>query len=77
MSTSDKLLLILTLFTGCEPTVFVASFDNVDPGTLSIAPAFFSLDQGVVNATLGDVGATAFGNLQLPANFIPGKLLHL
>jgi hypothetical protein len=56
----------------CEPTVFIASFDNVDPGTLQIAQNFFALDAGVVNATLGDLGATVLDNLKLPANFILG-----
>jgi hypothetical protein len=56
----------------CEPTVFIASFDNVDPGTSQIAQNFFALDAGVVNATLGDLGATILENLKLPENLILG-----
>ena len=61
--------------TGCEPAVFVASFDNVDPGTTLIAQTFFALDQGVVDATLGEVGVTFLDNLKLPAAFILGMSL--
>lgn len=57
---------------GCETTVFVASFDFVDPGTLQIAQNFFSLDKGVVNATLGDIGVNIFDKLDLPANVVLG-----
>jgi len=56
----------------CEPTIFIASFDNVDPGTSSIANNFFALDQGVVSATLGDVGVSVLSHLSLPTNFILG-----
>jgi hypothetical protein len=62
---------------GCETTVFVASFDFVDPGTLQIAQNLFSLDQGVVNATLGDIGVDIFENLNLPANVVLGTLALL
>jgi len=57
---------------GCETTVFVASFDFVDPGTLQIAQNLFSLDKGVVNATLGDIGVNIFDQLDLPANVVLG-----
>jgi len=56
----------------CEPTVFIASFDNVDPGTSSIAQNFFALDQGVVDATLGEIGVSVLDHLDLPTNFILG-----
>jgi hypothetical protein len=59
---------------GCEATVFVASFDFVDPGTLQIAQNLFSLDKGVVNATLGDIGVNIFDHLDLPANVVLGML---
>jgi hypothetical protein len=59
---------------GCETTVFVASFDFVDPGTLQIAQNLFSLDKGIVNATLGDIGVDIFANLNLPANVVLGTL---
>jgi hypothetical protein len=56
----------------CEPTIFVASFDHVDPGTSQIAQNFFALDQGVVDATLGEIGVSVLDHLDLPANFILG-----
>jgi hypothetical protein len=37
----------------CEKAVFVAALDSNDPGTSSMAPNLFSLDAGVLNATLG------------------------
>jgi hypothetical protein len=63
---------ILISFIACEPTVFIASFDNVDPGTSSIAQNFFALDQGVVDATLGEIGVSVLDHLDLPTNFILG-----
>jgi len=56
----------------CEPTVFIASFDNVDPGTLTIAQNFFSLNQGVVDATLGEIGVSVLDSIKLPENFVLG-----
>ncbi|KIM92214.1 hypothetical protein PILCRDRAFT_115312 [Piloderma croceum F 1598] len=60
---------------GCEPAVFIASFDDVDPGTSLIAQNFFALDQGVVDATLGEVGVNFFEHLKLPPAFILGMSL--
>lgn len=56
----------------CDPTVFVASFDHVDPGTSQIAQNFFALDEAVVDATLGEIGVSVLDHLELPANFILG-----
>jgi len=56
----------------CETTVFVASFDNYDPGTESFAQTFFGLDQGVVDATLGEIGISVLDSIKLPTNFILG-----
>jgi hypothetical protein len=56
----------------CEPTIFIASFDQVDPGVSQIAQNFFALDQGVVDATLGEIGVSVLDHLNLPANFILG-----
>ena len=39
----------------CSPTVFVAGFNNEDPGVNTIAQNFFSLRPDVVTATLGGV----------------------
>jgi hypothetical protein len=58
---------------GCSPTVFVASFDFVDPGTQQTAQSFLSLDQGVVNATLGEIGVDFLSHLKLPANVVLGS----
>jgi len=66
---------MLSPSTGCEPAVFVASFDDVDPGTSLIAQNFFALDQGVVDATLGEVGVNILDHLKLPAAFILGMSL--
>ncbi|KZP30790.1 RmlC-like cupin, partial [Athelia psychrophila] len=56
----------------CEPTVFIASFDNVDPGTSQIAQNFFKLNAGVINATLGDIGVSVLDAAKLPENIILG-----
>ena len=37
----------------CERAVFVAALDSDNPGTLQLAQTLFSLNAGVVNATLG------------------------
>jgi hypothetical protein len=55
----------------------VASFDAVDPGTSTIAQNFFALDQGVIDATLGEVGVSFLDHLKLPANFILGMSMFL
>lgn len=58
--------------TACEPTIFVASFDNVDPGTSHIAPNFFALNQSVVDATLGEIGVSVLDHLEIPPNLVLG-----
>ena len=63
---------VLIIFIACETTVFVASFDNYDPGTESFAQTFFGLDQGVVDATLGEIGISVLDSIKLPTNFILG-----
>ena len=50
----------------------MASFDNPDPGTDTIANLFFGLDPGVVSATLTDLGVTYMENLVLPSSIIKG-----
>ncbi len=37
----------------CEPLVTANAFGTDDPGILNVANAYFSLNQAVVNATLG------------------------
>ncbi|KAF5975127.1 spherulin 1A precursor [Fusarium coicis] len=39
----------------CEDAVFVAAFDNADPGVNQVAQNFFALNGDVVQATLGGV----------------------
>jgi len=56
----------------CNTTVFVSSFDYYDPGTLSLAQTLFGLDQGVVDATLGEIGVSVLDSIKLPTNFIIG-----
>ncbi|KZP30792.1 RmlC-like cupin [Athelia psychrophila] len=56
----------------CEPTIFIASFDEVDPGTSQIAQNFFKLNQAVVEATLGDFGVSVLDATKLPENIILG-----
>ena len=58
----------------CQPTVFIASFDDSDPGTSSIANNLLALDKGVVAATLGEIGMDILEHIQLPENFILGML---
>jgi len=56
----------------CEPTIFIACFDNVDPGTSSIANDLLALNREVVDATLGSIGVNVLNNINLPDNFILG-----
>ena len=39
----------------CEPAVFVAGFNSVDPGVSQISQNFFRLRPDIVEATLGDI----------------------
>ena len=56
----------------CQPTVFVSSFDYYDPGTGQAAQQLFGLDQGVVAATLGELGVNVLGNIKIPNNVAKG-----
>ncbi|KAF7561152.1 hypothetical protein G7046_g2987 [Stylonectria norvegica] len=61
----------------CEDTVFVAGFDNEDPGVSQIAQNFFSLRKDVVQATLGGIGTLNGQDIdsfreQIPANIALG-----
>ncbi|KAF8511555.1 RmlC-like cupin domain-containing protein [Hysterangium stoloniferum] len=56
----------------CEPVTFVASFDSVDFGALTIAQSFFSFDKQITNATLGSLGVQVLDNLNLPKNIVLG-----
>ncbi|EJD52234.1 RmlC-like cupin [Auricularia subglabra TFB-10046 SS5] len=48
---------------GCEPAVFVAAFNNEDPGVLQIAQRFFGLPAPIVGATLGGLGVQEVAGL--------------
>lgn len=69
---AHAIVLYLTLALACEPTVFIASFDNVDPGTSQIAQNFLALDKNVIDATLGEIGVSVLDHIELPDNFILG-----
>ncbi|KAJ7117738.1 RmlC-like cupin domain-containing protein [Mycena epipterygia] len=60
--------------TGCEPAMFVAAFNNEDPGVLSLAQRFFGLPPDIVQATLGDIGLQEFEELaaMIPDNIAVG-----
>ncbi|KAJ7671290.1 RmlC-like cupin domain-containing protein [Mycena polygramma] len=42
--------------TGCEPALFVSSFNAEDPGVLQAGQRFLGLSPDIVAATLGDIG---------------------
>ncbi|KAJ7117674.1 RmlC-like cupin domain-containing protein [Mycena epipterygia] len=60
--------------TGCKPAMFVAAFNNEDPGVLSVAQRFFGLPPDIVQATLGDIGLLEFEELaaMIPDNVAVG-----
>lgn len=59
---------------GCEKAVFVAALDSNDPGTSSVAQNFFSLDAGVLNATLGYPETVDGRNFEAFRKAIPANL---
>ncbi|KAL4905227.1 hypothetical protein BDW74DRAFT_178230 [Aspergillus multicolor] len=61
----------------CEDTVFVAGFNNADPGVSQVARSFFSLRKDVVQATLGGIHTLNGQDLEsfremIPANIVLG-----
>jgi len=60
--------------TGCEPAVFVAAFNNEDPGVLSIAQRYFGLPPDIVGAALGGLGVEEVVGLEskIPDNVAVG-----
>jgi hypothetical protein len=58
----------------CEKAVFVAALNSEDPGTSRIAQNFFSLDPGVVNATLGYPRIVNGGDVKDFKKTIPNNL---
>src|SRR5436309_1087125 len=53
----------------CEPALFVAGFNNEDPGVLTIANSFIgALPADIVGASLGNLNITKVDDLK---NFLP------
>lgn len=58
----------------CEPAVFVAGFNNVDPGVEQIAQTFFGLRPDVVSYTLGGVYTIEGADLESFRDHIPANV---
>ncbi|KZV75803.1 RmlC-like cupin [Peniophora sp. CONT] len=58
----------------CEAAMFVAGFNNEDPGVTSIAQRFFGLPSSVVGAALGGLGVVVVAEMSylIPDNVIQG-----
>lgn len=58
----------------CEEAVFVAGFNNVDPGVEQVAQAFFNLNPAVVGATLGGVSTLNGQDIESFREHIPDNV---
>ncbi|GKT44766.1 spherulin-1A [Colletotrichum spaethianum] len=58
----------------CEDAVFVAGFNNVDPGVEQVAQTFFNLRPDVVSATLGGVQTIDGADLESFRDHIPANI---
>ncbi|RYP92296.1 hypothetical protein DL770_001609 [Monosporascus sp. CRB-9-2] len=58
----------------CEDTVFVAGFNDPDPGVEQVAQAFFNLNPDVVSATLGGVTSLDGKDIESFREFIPANI---
>lgn len=58
----------------CEDAVFVAGFDNADPGVSQIAQNFFSLRTDVVQATLGGIQTLNGQDIESFREMIPANV---
>lgn len=61
----------------CEDAVFVAAFNNQDPGVEQVAQAFFNLRSDIVQSTLNGVSMLNGEDIEsfrdaLPANIVQG-----
>jgi hypothetical protein len=56
---------------GCEPTVFVAAFNNEDAGTLQTMNAFFELPDDVIQASFGGDVIISGQDVDLVRGMIP------
>jgi hypothetical protein len=59
---------------GCERAVIVAALNSDNPGTSQMAQNFFSLNAGVVNATLGVPSAINSVSIEEFRKAIPANL---
>jgi hypothetical protein len=57
---------------GCDPAVFVAGFNNEDPGVDQIANRFFEIDPAFIGATLGGLDIQEFRDIAVPLNVALG-----
>lgn len=59
---------------GCEPAMFVAAFNDEDPGVDQIAQRLFGLPVDILSATLGDLGVEQVAGLEakIPDNVALG-----
>ncbi|EKM57835.1 uncharacterized protein PHACADRAFT_206707 [Phanerochaete carnosa HHB-10118-sp] len=53
---------------GCEDALFVAAFNNEDPGVQQVAQRFFGLPPDIVNIALGDIGVEQVAGLEAKAS---------
>ncbi|KAF2034798.1 RmlC-like cupin [Setomelanomma holmii] len=58
----------------CEKATFVATLDSNNPGTSQVAQGFYSLNAGVVNATLGFPKQIDGQNIEDFREYIPANL---
>ncbi|KAL3471045.1 RmlC-like cupin domain-containing protein [Aspergillus californicus] len=58
----------------CEDMVFVAGFNNADPGVSQVAQNFFSLRQDVVQATLGGIQTLDGKDIETFRDMIPANI---
>ena len=58
----------------CEPAMFVAAFNNEDPGVQQVAQRFFGLPPDIVGAALGGLGVQEVADLEAfsPDNVVLG-----
>jgi hypothetical protein len=58
----------------CEDAVFVAGFNNADPGVEQVAQTFFNLRPDVVSATLGGVQTINGADIESFRDRIPANI---
>jgi hypothetical protein len=59
--------------TGCDPTLFVAAFNNEDPGALFLTTAYQAFDPETIDAAFGHVGAKVYNDSMIPISAIIGR----